>query len=279
MAHNCRKKEGSYRHPHLYCKKVSVLYILYIIKINNRIHSLIVIQILITLFHLIYRNNRPTNNIEAIVEKVELLNKNHQQTGSYMDLFKTPNIRAYTMIAAFIWMFCSHTFFGINQYIGRLQGNIYLNVMLSAACLTPGLILVIFATLHLRRKVSVIFSFTISAVSLLVFILIPTNNRAATLAFAIIGLIGAYTSFVQIYLYSSEIFPTVIRNTAIGFASMFARFGGFIAPFVVNIGIEWVSILIFSSVAFSAAMLCYFLPETKSTTLPNTIEQREQAKL
>ena len=225
-----------------------------------------------------YRNNRPTNNIEAIVEKLELMNKNQQKTGTFIDLFKTPKIRVYTMIVALIWMFCSHTFFGLNQYIGRLQGNLYLNVLLSAACLTPGLIIVIIATLHLRRKVSVIASFTTAAVSLLVFIFIPSDLRAATLAFAIIGLIGAYTSFVQVYLYSSEIFPTVIRNTAIGFASMFARFGGFIAPFVVNIGIEWVSILIFSGVAFSAAILCYFLPETKATTLPNTIEQREQTK-
>ncbi|PZC84114.1 hypothetical protein B5X24_HaOG205836 [Helicoverpa armigera] len=233
------------------------------------------------LTHIAKKNNRPTDNIEAIVEKVELLNKidsKNQQKVTYIDLFRTPKIRVYTIITALIWMFCSHTFFGINQYIGRLQGNLYLNVLLSAACLTPGLIIVIIATLHLRRKVSIISSFTTAAVSLLVFIFIPSDMRTATLAFAIIGLIGAYTSFVQVYLYSSEIFPTVIRNTAVGFASMFARFGGFIAPFVVNIGIEWVSILIFSSVAFSAAILCYFLPETKATTLPNTIEQRERAK-
>ncbi|CAH0586908.1 unnamed protein product [Chrysodeixis includens] len=230
------------------------------------------------LTHIARRNNRPTDQIESIVERVELQNKKQTQTGTFMDLFRTPKIRAYTLITACIWMFCSHTFFGLNQYIGRLQGNIYLNVILSAACLTPGLCLVIFATLYLRRKVSVITSFTTAAVSLLVFIFIPSDMRAATLAFAIIGLTGAYTSFVQVYLYSSEIFPTVIRNSAIGFASMFARFGGFIAPFVVNIGTEWVSILIFSGVAFSAAILCYFLPETKATTLPNTIEQREQAK-
>lgn len=174
-------------------------------------------------------------------------------------------------------MFCSHTFFGVNQYIGRLQGNIYLNVILSAACLAPGLIVVVVATLYLKRKVTIIASFTTAAVSLLVFIFIPSDMRAVGLAFAIIGLTGAYTSFVQTYLFTSEVFPTVIRNTAIGFASVFARFGGFIAPFVVNIGIEWVSIIIFSGIAFAAAVLCCFLPETKDTNLPNTIEQREQA--
>ncbi|XP_075975242.1 organic cation transporter protein-like [Anticarsia gemmatalis] len=223
-------------------------------------------------------NSLPTDNIEAIVAKVEIATKNQQATSTYADLFKTPKIRLYTMITAFIWMFCSHTFFGLNQYIGRLQGNIYLNVMLSAACLAPGLIIVVIATLYFRRKVTVMGSFITAAVSLFVFIFIPSDLRAVSLAFAIIGLIGAYTSFVQTYLFTSEVFPTVIRNTAIGFASIFARFGGFIAPFVVNIGIEWASILIFSGIAFGAAVLCYFLPETKDITLPNTIEQRERAK-
>lgn len=58
---------------------------------------------------------------------------------------------------------------------------------------------------------------------------------------------------------------------------MFARFGSFTAPFVVNIGIEWVSITIFCVLAFVAGSLCYFLPETKDTVLLNTIEQIEKA--
>ncbi|XP_075975244.1 organic cation transporter protein-like [Anticarsia gemmatalis] len=223
-------------------------------------------------------NNRPTENIEAIISKVEIANQNQQKTSTYADLFKTPKIRLYTMITAFIWMFCSHTFFGLNQYIGRLQGNIYLNVMLSASFFVPALILVIISTKYCRRKVSAISCFITAGVSLLVFIFVPNELRAVSLTFAIIGFTAAGVSFVQTYLFTSEVFPTVIRNTAIGFASMFARFGGFIAPFVVNIGIEWVSILIFSGIAFCAAALCLFLPETKDTTLPNTIEQRERAK-
>lgn len=173
-------------------------------------------------------------------------------------------------------MFCASTFFGINQYVGRLQGNLYLNVMIAAACHAPGVIFVIIATLHLKRKVSVITSFSIAGTSLLVFIFIPYSMRALYLSFAIIGQIGAYTSFMQAYLYSSEVFPTVVRNSAIGFASVFARVGGFAAPFVVNIGIEWVSIIIFSGLAFLAAILCCFLPETKGIVLLNTIVETEQ---
>lgn len=198
-----------------------------------------------------------------------------QKPASYLDLFRSPKIRTYTIINALVWMCCAHTFFGVGQYIGRLQGNIYLNVMLSAVSHAPTLILIVLGTLYLRRRVSVVIAFAVAALSLFAIIFTPNGLPYLTLTFAIIGQTGAYASFVFIYLYSSELFPTIIRNSALGFASVFARFGSFIAPFVVNIGVEWASILIFASLALFAAVLCCFLEETKDIVLLNTIEETE----
>ncbi|KAJ2951121.1 hypothetical protein O0L34_g5509 [Tuta absoluta] len=222
------------------------------------------------------KNKLTTDFIEEHIMGNEVESQNKEKRGTYLDLFRTRRMRMYTIINACIWLCCSHTFFGINQYIGRLAGNLYLNVMLSAACLTPGLFLVTIATLYLKRKVSIIATFCIAAFSLLFIIFIPANMSWAILTCAIVGQLGAYTSFILSYLYCSEIFPTLIRNSAMGFSSVFARFGSFVAPFVVNIGIQWVSMSIFSGLAFSAALLCLFLPETKDITLLNTIEQAEQ---
>lgn len=116
----------------------------------------------------------------------------------------------------------------------------------------------------------------VAGVSLLVFIFMPYSLRSLYLAFAVIGQIGAYAAFVIMYLYSSEVFPTVLRNTALGFAAVFAKGGAFVAPFIVNIGTEWISISIFIGLAILAAILCFFLPETKDIVLPNTIDQTEQ---
>ncbi|XP_023954319.1 organic cation transporter protein [Bicyclus anynana] len=226
------------------------------------------------------KNKRPTENIRAIVEKIqgEANSVDQKQFGSYLDLFRTPKIRTYVLLTACVWSCCAFTFFGINQYIGKLQGNIYLNVMLSAVCLIPGLFLVVLATLYLRRKVGVVTSFIVASGSLLVIIFIPKHVDTVQLVFAITGQLGAYTAFMQIYLFTSEIFPTIVRNSAMGFVSVFARFGSFTAPFVVNIGIEWVSVTIFCILAFLAASLCYFLPETKDIVLLNTVEQTEKFK-
>ncbi|XP_045769654.1 organic cation transporter protein-like [Maniola jurtina] len=225
------------------------------------------------------KNKRSTENIRTVVDKIqeEANSNNKEQFGSYLDLFKTPKIRTYTLLTAFVWTCCAFTFFGINQYIGTLQGNLYLNVLLSATSLLPGVVLVLFASLYLRRKIGVVTSFVVASLSLLVFMFIPKYMDSVELVFAVIGQLGVYTAFTQIYLFTSEIFPTIVRNSAMGFVSVFARFGSFTAPFAVNIGIEWVSITIFSVSAFIAACLCYFLPETKDSVLLNTIEQTEKS--
>lgn len=56
-----------------------------------------------------------------------------------------------------------------------------------------------------------------------------------TLVLATTGKIGASSAFAVLFLYSGEIFPTVIRNTALGIGTFFARAGGMIAPYLVNL--------------------------------------------
>lgn len=224
-----------------------------------------------------FRNKRPTESIEDWVNKFEdQPEKECKQSATYLDLFKTPKMRSYSIIMAMVWLCCAHTFFGVNQYIGRLGGNIYINVIISAASMAPAILLCTFVNLYFKRKICVIVFFITAGTSLLLLAFI-TNDKAR-LAFAIIGQMCTYSAFTSIYLYASEIFPTVIRNSAMGFASVSARLGGFIAPFVVDIGVDWISILIFSSLALLAAILCIFLPETKGTVLFNSIEQIENVK-
>ena len=37
-------------------------------------------------------------------------------------------------------------------------------------------------------------------------------------------------SYAMIYLYSSEVYPTVMRSTGVGAGALFARIGGVVAP-------------------------------------------------
>ena len=58
------------------------------------------------------------------------------------------------------------------------------------------------------------------------------------IARTILSMIGRFCisgSFGIVYVFSAELFPTVLRNTGIGAGSMHARVGGLIAPFVTEL--------------------------------------------
>jgi hypothetical protein len=80
-------------------------------------------------------------------------------------------------------------------------------------------------------------------------------------------------SFAIVYIHSSEIFPTVIRNSAMGLVSVAARAGGVFAPFLVRLG-AWSSdlhLLVFGVLALSSGLLNWRLPETQGRPLPETV--------
>jgi MFS family permease len=52
---------------------------------------------------------------------------------------------------------------------------------------------------------------------------------------AALGIVGMSIAFPTVYLYSAELFPTVVRNVGVGSSSMCARFGSMVAPYVTSL--------------------------------------------
>ena len=59
-----------------------------------------------------------------------------------------------------------------------------------------------------------------------------TELQPLTLTLAIIGKGGSAAAFGIIYVYSMELYPTVVRNGGMGLSSCIARVGGMVAPYV-----------------------------------------------
>lgn len=70
-------------------------------------------------------------------------------------------------------------------------------------------------------------------------------------------------------MYTTELFPTVARNMAMGASSTVSRIGSMLAPFVagLNVVAPWLPPAAFAIVPLIAALACYLLPETRGKKL------------
>ena len=78
----------------------------------------------------------------------------------------------------------------------------------------------------------------------------------------------------MIFLYTTELFPTVVRSAALGFCSLVARVSGIAAPQIIALqNLEpALPFLIFGGFAVAACLTATTLPETKGSTMEDTLE-------
>ncbi|KAL7853413.1 hypothetical protein AOLI_G00202570 [Acnodon oligacanthus] len=95
-----------------------------------------------------------------------------------------------------------------------------------------------------------------------------------------VGKFGITAAFCVVYAVTSELFPTVVRNMAMGICSMSARIGSIISPFIIHLGsyYRFLPYLLIGIWAVLASLLCWFLPETSGKVLPETISQMQRIK-
>lgn len=53
---------------------------------------------------------------------------------------------------------------------------------------------------------------------------------------AMLGKFGVTAAFSMLYVYTAELYPTIVRNMAVGATSMSSRVGSIIAPYFVYLG-------------------------------------------
>lgn len=84
------------------------------------------------------------------------------------------------------------------------------------------------------------------------------------------------TTLLSLYTYTSELWPTNVRNTTMNMCSMLGRIGGVLATWTDSFirGYPFLPPLLCGLAAFLASILTFvFLPETLNKKLPDTIDE------
>jgi len=203
--------------------------------------------------------------------------KEEKSKATFLDLFKTSNLRKNTLIQYFNWFTASFVYYALTFDSGTLiPGDIYINTLVSGLIEFPAYGLCIILLQKLGRRGPLAFMYFLLCVSLLISLGMP--NDTGVIAMVTIGKFGAVCAFAIIYVQAVEIFPTVIRNTGIGSCSSMARVGSVLAPIIgrelAKINRD-LTIVIFAIVSLVAGLLTLFLPETLGRNLPDSLEEGE----
>ena len=196
---------------------------------------------------------------------------------SLIDLFKHRTILYRTLNMFLQWFSATMVYYGLLFGSTSLYGDPYVNFTLVVLAELPSMFLYLKLPHMYGRRNSLVASQTISAICCICGGLLIENSNLALLQITLvmIGRLFAGLGFTLVYLYTLELYPTDMRNTAIGTCSSIARIAGVIAILMENLKEFWppMSMVIFGTVSIIAAVLAFKLPETRNDKLPESIDE------
>uniref|UniRef100_A0A7N9AMC6 Solute carrier family 22 member 5 n=1 Tax=Mastacembelus armatus TaxID=205130 RepID=A0A7N9AMC6_9TELE len=181
-----------------------------------------------------------------------------------LDVLKSKNIRCITLMCLILWMAINIGYFGLSLNTSNLSGNPFMNCFLSAITEVPAYIVSTWLLKKCPRRV------LLSFVSLSTLAL-----QYVAVALEMTGKFGFTMAFSIVYIYTAEIYPTVLRNIGMGLCSSAARIGSITAPYVIYLGTynKVLPYVVMGSLTIASSVVNVFLPESLNKALPETVEQ------
>jgi MFS family permease len=205
-----------------------------------------------------------------------------QGTDGLRELFCVPSLRRQLLATLVLWFAAAFSYYGITLRAEALPGNVFDVFAIMSSVEAPAVLLLV-PMLNARpigRRGGTLGLFFCLGVGSFVNMVWRTSTGRLTLNIAGRAFSGA--AFSAVYVWSTEIFPSSLRHTAMGLGSMSARIGSVIAPFTVNLweAIESAAgfdapdgpLLLFGTAGIVAGVIGFlFLPETRGRVTFETV--------
>ncbi|XP_063001679.1 solute carrier family 22 member 6-A-like [Elgaria multicarinata webbii] len=194
------------------------------------------------------------------------------------DLVQTPAIRKISCGVSFIWFATSFAYYGLAMDLQNFGFNLYLTQLVFGAVDFPAKFISVMTITFVGRRFSQALSLILAGLCILANIFVPQDLNNLRMTFAVIGKGSLAASFNCAYIFSGELFPTVIRQSGMGLGGTMARVGSMIAPLVKMSGDFFppLPLIIYGAAPIISGVVTCFLPETLNVPLPETIEQVER---
>ncbi|MCO5577838.1 hypothetical protein L7F22_031673 [Adiantum nelumboides] len=187
-------------------------------------------------------------------------------------IFKISSLRKRILSLLFIWLSNGLSYYGINFNVPNVGGNNSLGLILNAVGAMPAYVITSVLLQKYGRRRVLAFVLLVSGFSWLGGALgAGTKVRMVCGMMAIFGVASAYN---LVFIYTAELFPTEVRNAAMGLAAQASQLGSILAPLAATAVhmYGWVSYSVFSVAALTSFGLALCLPETLEKPMHETIQ-------
>ncbi|BFF96915.1 solute carrier family 22 member 3-like [Drosophila madeirensis] len=175
----------------------------------------------------------------------------------------------------FVWF--THTFIalGLSLNSSELSGSKFENFSMMGFIQLPGSLLGTMIMHRIGRRWALTSCMACCTIFLLA---VPALQEVYPVTSSVLYFMAKMTStgsFVILYFFTSEIFPTSCRNSLLSFCSMVGRFGSMLAPQTPLLipYYKYSPHFLFAIFGFVCACLTLYFPETTNKALPTTLEE------
>jgi len=220
------------------------------------------------------------NNLDTEVQNLDSGLKQSPSSAGFLDLFRQPMMRRNTIVISLCWFALGMLYFGLSLHMPEFNANIYIIFFMSGLVEIPADILPFILLNRFGRRLNLCIHYIVGGLLCMATAAVPLGVYAYEWPIVVLAMTGKYISQVCwgiVYLYTTELFPTVVRSVALSFACSMARLGSMLAPFIASLAYidPILPIFIFGTITFIAGIQAILLPETNKKKLPNTVEEGE----
>ncbi|VFQ58627.1 unnamed protein product [Cuscuta campestris] len=193
-------------------------------------------------------------------------------SGSLVDVLWCPLTRVRLLLAVTINFMCATVYYGLSLNAVNLGTNLYVSVALNAVAEMPAYFLTAMLLDKLGRKPLAIGTQLFSGAFCVAGSLLKGYGKwkITRMMCGVFGIFGMAGTYNLLFIYTVELFPTTVRNAALGSATQAAQLGAILVPFIVVLG-GGIPFLVFGICGVVGGLMSYFLPETLNKPLYDTM--------
>uniref|UniRef100_A0A5G2RMX7 Solute carrier family 22 member 6 n=1 Tax=Sus scrofa TaxID=9823 RepID=A0A5G2RMX7_PIG len=198
---------------------------------------------------------------------------------SAMELLRCPVLRRLFLCLSLLWFATSFAYYGLVMDLQGFGVSIYLIQVIFGAVDLPKLVGFLVINTMGRRPAQMA-SLLLAGICILINGVVPQDQSVVRTALAVLGKGCLAASFNCIFLYTGELYPTMIRQTGLGMGSTLARVGSIVSPLVSMTAELYPSmpLFIYGAVPVAASAATALLPETLGQPLPDTVQDVESRR-